>query len=393
MCLYLFVFRRSFTPINDVVVHEDDDNNYYNDHETFITENNFGDNCGAEDVANDIEIIAIDPNQEYSSDEDGNEDEEEDYMSVFEEEHSDACESSSLITIENVKAALQASGHSRVARRSLSVPHSPIRYSMDFSGISFDDLDIHSHFPDLMTHNMRPLPIVDSVDAVKTFDLASYITQDDNFEVISPSKVLPITTNAIVQEPYVNNNLNTNSVNNSLPISMHNNNREIPQEQEPSSRKRRACVLSSKRMHYQVPSSEDEDDDDEEHDHHESSTDNANIFHSDNHSEKEEIERVDNTKVDPTWMPFKVKTPKPAKLANAKTQKVKEPKMKKAKSAPVVKSTSKGTQVKGCLQQQKNLLKVCKNTNPSRTRMLNASGQLSKDKIHKIVSSFLFILF
>lgn len=372
----MLVYRHSSTPINDGV--HDDDNSYCNDHDNnFITENNFGDHCDGEIVANDIEIIAIDPNQEYSSDEDGNEEEEEDddddNMSVFDDDQSDTCdEPSSLITIENVKAALQASGHSRVARQSLSLPHSPTRYSMDFSGISFDDLDIHSHFPDLMTHNVRPIPIVDSVDAVKTFDLASYITQDDNFDVISPSKVLPNTNPIAIQEHYVNN-LNTPSINNSLPISMHmhhHSNAAVETTQQ-ESRKRRTCVLSSKRMHYEVPSSDDEENDNEH-----SSDKN---FHN-NNTEHEEIERVDNTTVDPTWMPFKVKDPKPVK-----TLKVKEPKIKKAKSAPAKPSKPATAQVKVGSQQQKNLLKVCKST--SRTRILNAGGQLSKDKIHKIVSS------
>lgn len=376
----LLVHRRSSTPINDVA-HDDDDP------EHFITENSFGDHhCVAgEIVANDIEIIAIDPNQEYSSDEDGgssNGEEDDDNMSVFEEDQSDH-EPLSLITIENVKEALQASGHSRVSRQSLSLPHSPTRYSMDFSGISFDDLDLHSHFADLTTHNVRPIPIVDSVDAVKTFDLASYITQDDNFEVISPSKVLPNTNPiAAIQEPYVNTNLNATSVNNSLPMH-HHAATETHQQQEienkfttSSSRKRRTCVLSSKRMHYQMPSSSD---DDEQNDNDEPSSDNENNFYN-NNAANEEIERVDNTKVDPTWMPFKVKDPKPAK-----SQKVKEPKIKKVKSAPV-KAVTKAvtTQVK-VGSQQKNLLKACKST--SRTRILNASGQLSKDKIHKIVSA------
>lgn len=330
------------------------------------------------DVANDIEIIAIDPNQEYSSDDD---DAEEDYMSVFEEDDDDddgelPSSSSSFITIENVKAALQASGHSRIARQSLSVPHSPTRYSMDFTGISFDDLDIHTHFPELMmSHNVRPLGgIVDSADAVKTFDLASYITQDDNFEVISPSKVH--------MRPLIVNN--TSSIEVTPTKSLPHNNAELPATT--TSRKRRACVLSSKRMHYQVPSDDDEDNDadddvesNEEEQKNASSTDNAAFLN----NNTEEIERTDNTKVDPTWMPHEQKKT---------SKKVKEPKVKKVKSAPVVLKTSSKTTpaLVKVSSQQKNLLKVCKSTT---SRMLNASGKLPKEKIHKIVRKIIFFLF
>ncbi|XP_063705155.1 uncharacterized protein LOC134834435 [Culicoides brevitarsis] len=348
-----------------------------------------------DDVANDIEIIAIDPNQEYTSDEEGQSDD--DYMSVFEEDTAE--ESSSLITIENVKAALQASGHSRVSRQSMSVPHSPMRYSMDFSGISFDDLDIHSHFPDLLMHNSRPLPLVDTYDAVKTFDLASYITQDDNFEVISPSKILPNRHPFVQEVNFVNNSLNTTPVKAAemrFVSPAKPQNAEIAQQQtelptQMASRKRRACVLSSKRMHYQVPSSSEDDDEDAnelesgsgDNNHEESSGDNAVVgtFPNDNFVE---IERIDNTKVDPTWMPCSGKEQKSSKTT--KSQKVKEPKIKKHKSAPTpltVKSSSKSSQAtssKSVSQQTKNLFKVCKSTT---SRMLNAS-QLPKEKIHKI---------
>lgn len=217
----------------------------------------------------DIEVIAIDPDHEYTDDELQSDESSPEFEPLDHE-----------MSILEFRAALQQSNHTRIYRKSMSLPHSPMHCSLDLTGFSLDDMQ-------LLANPHSPPPSPD-----KSFDLAYYITAD-----------------------------------------------EIPAP------KPRTCAISAKKMHYGEPETAPDVQFDEE--------------------EDEEIveEKPDNPKSDPTWSPHQsvkaVKmTPKVKKTTAMK--KVKTPKSEKKKSTVQIKKAAEVTQPKAV--------------------------QLTKDKVHKIVS-------
>lgn len=156
----------------------------------------------------DVEVIAIDPEREYSDDE---QDDDETSVSAISPDYTS-------MNTDQFHAAMQESGHRYSYQKSISLPHSPTHYALALPTGSLDDMDL-----------LAASPTSDNI-----FDLTAYIEgADDNFDVIPPSQLL--------QTP---------------------KHPQLPQ---------RTCAISAKKMHYndvepdvEFNSSDDDDSDDNE---------------------------------------------------------------------------------------------------------------------------------